>query len=93
MCKVISMVQKKLCACGKAVILNKGEAAENEIGWWQDCECGSTLLFQKPDSEEKEDFYKRNMRANKRAKERRDIKRHQDNEKVKKQYNLKGGGQ
>lgn len=37
----------RICSCGRQVKLDKTIAAENEIGYWQDCECKSTLLFLK----------------------------------------------
>jgi hypothetical protein len=39
------MQDNQTCACGETVILDKTIAQENELGYWQDCICKSTLLF------------------------------------------------
>lgn len=36
----------KVCTCcGSHVTLNRDTAQVNEIGYWQDCSCGTTMLW------------------------------------------------
>lgn len=39
----------KRCECGRTIILDHDTAEENELGYWQDCECESTHFFQRED--------------------------------------------
>lgn len=54
----VSVYDKKItkkCSCGLEVVLDKTEAKHNEVGYWQECECGSTLLFLHEKTKQKRD--------------------------------------
>lgn len=36
---------EKYCGCGRYNVLDRRKAAKNDLGYWQDCDCKSTLLF------------------------------------------------
>lgn len=89
----------KPCSCGNEVVLNSN-AKTSDMGFWQDCDCGSTHLFPtvefnerynivrlKSKRQESYDF-EAEMKANAERKQRLAAERNEANQKVKKSYKL-----